>query len=63
MSDSATPASIRRAAVFAAGHLGELTGQIPVELVDAVLAETRTTERRLRALPSRVGMYFVLAFA
>ena len=46
MSDSATPASIRRAAVFAAGHLGELTGQIPVELVDAVLAETRTTERR-----------------
>ena len=61
MSDSATPASIRRAAVFAAGHLGELTGQIPVELVDAVLAETRTTERRLRALPSRVGMYFVLA--
>jgi hypothetical protein len=47
--------------VFAAGHLGELTGQIPVELVDAVLAETRTTERRLRVLPSRVGMYFVLA--
>ena len=47
MSDSATPASIRRAAVFAAGHLGELTGQIPVELVDAVLAETRTTERCL----------------
>jgi Insertion element 4 transposase N-terminal/Transposase DDE domain len=61
VSDSATPASIRRAAVFAAGHLGELTGQIPVELVDAVLAETRTTERRLRVLPSRVGMYFVLA--
>ena len=61
MSDSATPASIRRAAVFAAGHLGEWTGQIPVELVDAVLAETRTTERRLRVLPSRVGMYFVLA--
>ena len=33
---------------------------------EAALAETRTlnprtTERRLRALPSRVGMYFVLA--
>ena len=43
------------------GIWAKLTGQIPVELVDAVLAETRTTERRLRALPSRVGMYFVLA--
>jgi hypothetical protein len=50
-----------RNAVFAAGHLGELTWQVPVELVDAVLAETRTTQRRLRDLPSRVGVYFVLA--
>ena len=61
MPNSATPAFARRGAVFAAGHLGELTWQIPVELVDAVLAETRTAERRLRALPSRVGVYFVLA--
>ena len=61
MPDSATHAVARRGAVFAAGHLGELTWQIPVELVDAVLAETRTAERRLRALPSRVGVYFVLA--
>ena len=61
MPNSATPASARRGAVFAAGHLGELTWQVPVELVDAVLAETRTAERRLRALPSRVGVYFVLA--
>ncbi|VBA47302.1 hypothetical protein LAUMK13_05788 [Mycobacterium innocens] len=64
MSDSATPATPtlpRRAAVFAAGHLGELTWQIPLELVDAVLADTRTTQRRLRELPSRVGVYFVLA--
>ena len=61
MPDSATSAFARRGAVFAAGHLGELTWQIPVELVDAVLAETRTAERRLRALPSRVGVYFVLA--
>ncbi|MPY86080.1 MAG: IS4 family transposase, partial [Actinophytocola sp.] len=51
------------AGVFAPGHLGELTRQVPFELVDAVLAETRTTEQRLRDLPSRVGMYFVLALA
>jgi hypothetical protein len=29
---------------------GELTWQVPVELVDAVLAETKTTQRRLRDL-------------
>ena len=49
------------AGVFAAGHLGELTQQVPFELVDAVLEQTRATERRLRELPSRVGVYFVLA--
>jgi hypothetical protein len=47
--------------VFAPGHLGELTWQVPFELADAVLEETRTRERRLRVLPSRVGIYFVLA--
>lgn len=46
--------------VFAPGHIGELTQVVPVELVDAVLEETRTRERRLRNLPSRVGVYFVL---
>jgi hypothetical protein len=51
-----------RNAVFAPGHLGELTWQVPVELVDAVLAETKTTQRRLRDLPSRVGVYFMLAW-
>jgi hypothetical protein len=61
VSDSATLVSLRRAAVFADGHIGELTWQIPPELVDAVLADTHTTERRRRALPSRVGVYFVLA--
>lgn len=35
---------------FAPGHLGELTGVVPFELVDAVLAETRTVQRRLRDL-------------
>ena len=43
------------AGVFGPGHLGELTRQVPFELVDPVLAQTRTTERRLRALPSRWG--------
>ena len=49
------------AGVFAPGHLGELTWQVPFELADAVLAETRAREQRLRDLPSRVGIYFVLA--
>lgn len=47
--------------VFAPGHLGELTQVVPFELVDAVLEETGATERRLRDLPSRVGVYFLLA--
>ncbi|MET8949020.1 IS4 family transposase [Streptomyces sp. NPDC004542] len=46
---------------FAPGHLGELTTVVPFELVDAVLAETRAVQRRLRDLPSRVGVYFLLA--
>ncbi|WSA79394.1 IS4 family transposase [Streptomyces sp. NBC_01799] len=46
---------------FAPGHLGELTQVLPFELVDAVLEETRSVQRRLRDLPSRVGVYFVLA--
>ncbi|WP_409474688.1 IS4 family transposase [Streptomyces sp. HC307] len=46
---------------FAPGHLGELTPVVPFELVDAVLEETRTVQQRLRDLPSRVGVYFLLA--
>src|ERR1700761_9516290 len=49
------------AGVFAPGHLGELTRYLPFELVDDVLASTGTVQKRMRALPSRVGMYFVLA--
>jgi hypothetical protein len=49
------------AGVFAPGHLGELTQVVPFELVDAVLAETGRVQHRLRALPSRVGVYFLLA--
>ena len=47
--------------VFAPGHLGELTQYLPFELVDDVLAQTGTVQRRLRLLPSRAGVYFVLA--
>jgi len=49
------------AGVFAPGHLGELTQIVPFELADAVLADARAGQRRLRLLPSRVGIYFVLA--
>ena len=49
------------AGVFAPGHLGELTWQVPFELADGVLAEAGARERRLRDLPSRAGIYFVLA--
>ncbi len=49
------------AGVFAPGHLGELTQFLPFELVDDVLEQTETVQRRLRDLPSRVGVYFVLA--
>jgi len=51
------------AGVFAPGHLGELTQYLPFELVDDVLEQTRTVQRRLRELPSRVGLYFVLALS
>ena len=47
--------------VFAPGHLGELTQYRPSGLAGDVLAETRTVQRRLRALPSRAGACFVPA--
>ena len=49
------------AGVFAPGHLGELTQFLPFELVDAVLADTGAVQQRVRVLPARVGVYFVLA--
>ena len=49
------------AGVFAPGHLGELTQYLPFELAGDVLAQTKTVQRRLRDLPSRVGVYFLLA--
>ncbi len=49
--------------VFGPGHLGELTQYLPFELVDDVLEQTRTVQHRLRLLPSRTGVYFVLALS
>lgn len=50
------------AGVFAPGHLGELTQIVPFEIVDAVLAEpVPATQRRVRLLPARVTVYFLLA--
>lgn len=47
--------------VFAPGHLGELTQTLPFEMIDEVLAQTGRTQKRLRALPSRVVVYLLLA--
>ncbi|MBE1496837.1 hypothetical protein H4696_003937 [Amycolatopsis lexingtonensis] len=48
--------------VFAPGHLGELTQIVPFDMVDAVLAETApAAQRRVRLLPARVTVYFLLA--
>lgn len=49
--------------MFAPGHLGELTQVIDCELVDAVAAETGTVQKRVRLLPTRVVIFFVLALA
>jgi len=43
--------------------LGELTQVIDPQLVDAVLEETGAREQRVRLLPARVVVYFVLALA
>ncbi|MFF3159804.1 transposase domain-containing protein [Streptomyces sp. NPDC057910] len=48
---------------FAPGHLGEPTRIVDFDLVDAVLEETGKTQKRVRLLPSRVVVYFVLALA
>ena len=46
---------------YAPGHLGELTQHLPFEMVDEALTATRTTQARLRDLPSRVVVYLLLA--
>ena len=49
------------AGAFAPGHLGELTRIVPFELVDCLVDDARARERRVRLLPSRAGVYFLLA--
>lgn len=66
MPDKCLTATVIRTVTVAAGslapgHLGELTRHVPFELVDAVVEETNTSCRRRRHLPSRVGVYFLLA--
>lgn len=43
--------------------IGVLTRLVPRDVVDEVLAETRSKERRSRLLPAHVVVYFVLAMA
>src|SRR2546430_5226721 len=43
--------------------LGVLAAQIPAGLVDQVLAETGSVQRRVRRLPARVVVWFVLGLA
>jgi Insertion element 4 transposase N-terminal/Transposase DDE domain len=49
--------------VYAPGHLGELTQILDFDLVDAVAQESGTVQQRVRLLPTRVVIYFVLALA
>jgi len=46
---------------FAPGHLGELTRQVPFEMVDAALEESCRLQRRVRDLPARVVVCLLLA--
>ncbi|MFE3453541.1 IS4 family transposase [Nonomuraea sp. NPDC059194] len=47
--------------VFVPAHLGALTDQLPAELIDEVLVQTLRQQRRVRLLPARLMVLFVLA--
>ncbi|MEU4113792.1 IS4 family transposase [Kitasatospora sp. NPDC028055] len=51
------------AGAFAPGHIGELTRIVPFEMVDEVLAGTKTVQQRVRLVPARVTVYLLLAGA
>ncbi len=59
----AAPSAARAASVWAPAHLGGLSEHLPVDLVDRALDATGKREVRVRMLPSRVVVYFVLALA
>ncbi|WP_289019573.1 transposase domain-containing protein [uncultured Ornithinimicrobium sp.] len=46
---------------FAAGHLGELTQIVSVDLVDAAIDAAGAAQKRVRRLPTRVVVYLLLA--
>jgi hypothetical protein len=48
---------------YASGRLGELAEIVDFVLVDTVIEETGSREKRLRLLPARVVVDFVLALA
>ncbi|MFJ2307643.1 transposase domain-containing protein [Streptomyces sp. NPDC087787] len=50
-----------RSWVWLPGHLGALTRWVPVSLVDEVVQAADCGQRRVRLLPARVVVYFVLA--
>ncbi|MFF4229100.1 IS4 family transposase [Streptomyces sp. NPDC001820] len=52
-----------RSRVWLPGHLGVLTRWVPPSLVDEVVRAADRKERRVRLLPARVVVYFVLAMA
>lgn len=63
-SDTATPRIPQVSGkVWGPAHLGDLSVHLPAELVDAALEATKSRQRRIRALPSRVIVYFVVALA
>ena len=45
---------------FAPGHV-ETDPDVPFEMVDAALTETNTVQQRVRALPSQVVVFLVIA--
>ncbi|MGP4004870.1 IS4 family transposase [Streptomyces sp. 8N706] len=55
------PPTRGRSGVWLPGQLGVLTRWVPPVLVDEVLAVTGRVEKRVRLLPARVVVYFVLA--
>jgi hypothetical protein len=63
VTDDATTGAVTGAGVPMWQHmgLGLLAAQIPVQLVDQVLADAGRVQRRVRRLPSRAVVWFVLA--
>ncbi len=50
-----------RLGVYGPGHQGEITQFAPIGLIDDVMEQTGTVQRRLRDLPSQVGVAYLLA--